>query len=151
MDPVFGHMLFPTDGSELSRKALAVAIGLAKALGARITAIHVMAPYTPPLADISFTYPDPVSPEDYEKAAKKASAALRDEILAEARNPGVECEALSVFAHTPWEAIVDTAAARRCDLIVMASHGRRGLAATLLGSETQKVLTHSPVPVLVCK
>lgn len=148
---MFRHVLFPTDGSELSHKALAVAIGLAKALGARITAIHVMAPYAPPLADISFTYPDPVSPEDYEKAAKKASAAIRGEVEAEAGKAGVECDAMSAFSNDPWDAIVDAAATRRCDLIVMASHGRRGLAAALIASETQKVLTHSPVPVLVCK
>jgi nucleotide-binding universal stress UspA family protein len=148
---MFRHILFPTDGTELSRKALATAMGLAKALGARVTAMHVMAPYAPPLADISFTYPDPVSPEAYAKAAKKTSAAIRDEVLDSARNAGVECEALSVFADAPWDAIVDTAAAHRCDLIVMASHGRRGLAAALIASETQKVLTHSTIPVLVCR
>jgi nucleotide-binding universal stress UspA family protein len=148
---MFRHILFPTDGTALSRKALAVAIGLAKPLGARITAIHVMAPYQAPLADISFTYPEPVSPEDYERAAKKASAAIRVEVEAEARKAGVECDAMSAFSNDPWDAIVDAAGERRCDVIVMASHGRRGLAAALIGSETQKVVTHASMPVLVCK
>jgi nucleotide-binding universal stress UspA family protein len=148
---VFTHILFPTDGSALSRKALAVALGLAKPLGARITAIHVMAPYAPPLADIAFTYPEPVSPENYEKAAKKASAAIRVEVEAEARKAGVECDAMSSFSNDPWDAIVDAVSERRCDVVVMASHGRRGLAAALIGSEAQKVVTHSPVPVLVCR
>lgn len=148
---MFRHILFPTDGSELSRKALAVALGVAKPLGARITAIHVMAPYVPPMGDLGFTYPDPVSPEDYEEAAKKAWAAARAEVEAAAAAAGIPFDAVSAFSSDPWDAIVDAAAARRCDLIVMASHGRRGLAAALIGSETQKVLTHSPIPVLVCK
>ena len=148
---MFKHILFPTDGSELSRRALATAIGLAKPLGARITAIHVMMPYAPPLADLSFTYPNPVSPEEYEKAAKKGSATIRGEVMAAAGHAGVPCEALSAFSSDPWDAIVDAAAAHHCDVIVMASHGRRGLAAALLGSETQKVLTHAAIPVLVCK
>lgn len=148
---MYRHMLFPTDGSELSRRALGTAVGLAKKLGARLTGIHVMAPYEPPLADITFTYPEPVSPEAYEKAAKKASAAIRAEVIAAGRDAGVECDAVSAFSGEPWDAIVDAAAAHHCDLIVMATHGRRGLAAVLAGSETQKVLTHAPIPVLVCK
>jgi nucleotide-binding universal stress UspA family protein len=148
---MFRHILYPTDGTELSKKALAVALGIAKPLGARITAIHVMPPYTPPMADLSYTYPNPISPEEYEKAAKKTWAAARHELEAAAAREGVAFDAVSGFSSDPWDAIVDAAAAHRCDLIVMASHGRRGLAAALIGSETQKVLTHSPVPVLVCK
>ena len=148
---MFRHILFPTDGTALSRKALAVALGLAQPLGARITAIHVMAPYTPPMADMGFTYPDPISPEEYEKGAKKAWAAARAELESAAAESGVAFDAVSAFSVDPWDAIVDAATAHHCDLIVMASHGRRGLAAMMIGSETQKVLTHSPVPVLVCK
>jgi nucleotide-binding universal stress UspA family protein len=128
-----------------------VALGLAKPLGARVTAFHVMPPYTPPMADLSYTYPHPISPEEHEKGAKKAWAAARGELEDAAAREGVAFDAMSGFSPDPWDAIVDAAAAHHCDLIVMASHGRRGLAAALLGSETQKVLTHSAVPVLVCK
>jgi nucleotide-binding universal stress UspA family protein len=148
---MFKHILFPTDGSQLSRKALATALALAKALGARISAIHVIEPYMPPVTDLAWVYPDPWSPEDYEKAATKASSVFLAQAMAEAKNAGVACETQSVIAGAPWDAIVKTATKRRCDLIVMASHGRRGFASMLLGSETQKVLTHASIPVLVCR
>ncbi|MGZ5073443.1 MAG: universal stress protein [Usitatibacter sp.] len=148
---MYKHILFPTDGSPLSHKAFADATGLAKALGARISAINVIEEYAPPVSDLAWVYPDPWSPEEYEKAAKKASAAILEQLVAEAKSAGVACEAQSVMAGAPWDAIVKTAAKRRCDLIVMASHGRRGLAGMVLGSETQKVLTHTSIPVLVCR
>lgn len=148
---MYKHILFPTDGSPLSHKAFASATGLAKALGARISAIHVIEPYAPPVSDLAWVYPDPWSPEEYEKAAKKASAAILEQLVAEAKSAGVACEAQSVMAGAPWDAIVKTAAQRRCDVVVMASHGRRGFAGMVLGSETQKVLTHTSIPVLVCR
>jgi nucleotide-binding universal stress UspA family protein len=146
---VFKHILFPTDGTELSRKAQAAALGLAKSLGARVTAIHSIEPYTPQVTDLTFVYADPVPPEEYLAAARQASAAILARFLAEAKEAGVACDALDEVASAPWNAIVKAAEESHCDVIVMASHGRRGIAGVLLGSETQKVLTHSPVPVLV--
>lgn len=146
---MFTHILFPTDGSELSRKAQDAAIALAKTLGARITAVHSISPYTPQVTDLALVYPDPVSPEEYEAIARKASAEILARFMAQAHDAGVACDASSNVAAAPWNAIVKAAHDNRCDVIVMASHGRRGIAGVLLGSETQKVLTHSDVPVLV--
>jgi nucleotide-binding universal stress UspA family protein len=148
---VFKHILFPTDGSELSREALTTAVDLAQSLGARISAIQVIPPYVTPIADLMWVYPDSWSEQDYQNAAKQASASILERVRAAAKTAGIACETQSVVARAPWEAIVKAAKKHKCDLIVMASHGRRGLAGIILGSQTQKVLTHSAIPVLVCR
>ncbi|MGZ5039281.1 MAG: universal stress protein [Usitatibacter sp.] len=146
---MFRHILFPTDGSDMSRKAQAAAVALAKTMGARITAVHSISPYMPQVTDLALVYPDPVSPDEYERMARKASAEILARFMADAHAAGVPCDAVSSVAAAPWNAIVKAAKESACDVIVMASHGRRGLAGVLIGSETQKVLTHSPLPVLV--
>jgi nucleotide-binding universal stress UspA family protein len=90
-------------------------------------------------------------PERQRAAAKRAGKKALDEIEAMADAAGIEFGSTIVAASTPWEGILKTAKAKRCDLVVMASHGRRGLSGLLLGSETTKVLTHSKIPVLVCR
>lgn len=146
---MFRHILFPTDGTELSRKAETAAIGLAKTLGARLTAIHSFEPYIPQLADLTLVYGEPVLLDEYQKIARKASADILARCAVDASAAGVPCNTLSIVASAPWEAIVKAAEENGCDLIVMASHGRHGIAGVLLGSETQKVLTQSSIPVLV--
>ena len=146
---MYRHILVPTDGSRLSAKAIRAAARLAKICGARLTGLTVMPPNPMPIYAESVSYG--IAPRNYreirEKAAKKALAV----VTIEAETSGVQASTLSLTADQPWRAIIGTARARRCDLIVMASHGRSGLSALLLGSETAKVLTHSKVPVLVCR
>jgi len=146
---MYKHILVPTDGSKLSAKAIKVAAKLAKISGARLTGLSVMPPNPMPIYAESVSYG--VAPRNYkeikEKAAKKALAVVK----IEAETSGVQASTLSLTADQPWRAIIGAARSKRCDLIVMASHGRSGLSALLLGSETAKVLTHSKVPVLVCR
>jgi nucleotide-binding universal stress UspA family protein len=148
---MFKHILLPTDGSELSDNAARVAVDLARSLGAKITAFNSIAPYQVPVSDGLYVYGELFTPEEYKQATEKAVRAILAKVQAEAKNAGVECDPVFVTAGAPWDAIVKAAAARKCDLIVMASHGRKGVVGVLLGSETTKVLTHSKTPVLVCR
>ncbi|MCX7960675.1 MAG: universal stress protein [Burkholderiales bacterium] len=140
------HILVATDGSALSRRAVRLAARLAKVCGAKLTGLHVVAPYFEPARGAALA-----ALPGYRRAiARAAEAGLRD-FARIARAAGVRAEARAVTGGEPWKDILRTARARRCDLIVMASHGRRGIAGVLLGSETQKVLVHSRLPVLVCR
>jgi nucleotide-binding universal stress UspA family protein len=148
---MYKHILVPTDGSRLSTRAIRAAAKLAKGFGARLTGLYVVPPYVPPVYGEAVIYVPEVSPKRYReitgREAKKALAAVE----VEAQAAGIECKTLSATAEQAWQGIIRTARAHRCDLIVMASHGRRGLTGLLLGSETTKVLTHSKTPVLVCR
>jgi nucleotide-binding universal stress UspA family protein len=148
---MFKHILVPTDGSDLALKAARVAVQLAKSLGARVTAYHSIAPYQLPLADGVYAYVEAYSPEEYKKGTESQAGEFLAAVQAEARNAGVECRPVYTTSGAPWDGIIKAAASGGCDLIVMASHGRKGLAGVLLGSEAQKVLTHSSVPVMVCR
>ena len=144
---MYKRILVPTDGSEITGKAIVTAIGLAKLTGASVETIAVKEPF--PYSAISEMQPTP--PQEFfdaqERVAVRNLTAVKDACAA----AGVAVDAASVEAVHPWEAILDHAKSKGCDLIVMASHGRRGVAALLLGSETQRVLLHSAVPVLVVK
>ncbi len=147
---MYKHILVPTDGSQLSAKAIRTATRLAKVCRARITGIYVIAPDLPPVYAEGVMYGG-LSARSYkeikEKEAKKALALVD----IEAQTSGLQASRMSLTADQPWKAIIGAARSRKCDLIVMASHGRRGLSGLLIGSETAKVLTHSKVPVLVCR
>jgi len=147
---MYKHILVPTDGSKLSAKAIRTAARLAKLCGAKLTGLYVIPSYIAPVHAEGMTY-GMVSPRSYKeltgKEAKKALAVVE----IEAQTSGVDASKISLTADQPWRAIISAARSKRCDLIVMASHGRRGLSALLLGSETAKVLTHSKTPVLVCR
>ena len=147
---MYKHLLVPTDGSRLSDKAVVQAIALAKALEARITFMHTTPGLTRPI------YADGmpiaiVSRRDYNQRAKKDASTVLDKVAAKASAAGVGAKVVHVISDAPWEAIVSVARKTKADAIVMASHGRRGLAGLLLGSETTKVLTHSTLPVLVVR
>ena len=144
---MYRSILIPTDGTEITAKAVASGIALAKALGARLSTITVKEPF--PYSAISEMQPIP--PQEFYDAQERIALNRVNEVVASARASGMECQAFTVEATHPWEAIVDHAKTQSCDLIVMTSHGRRGVSALLLGSETQKVLTHSKVPVLVVR
>ena len=148
---MFKHILVPTDGSRLSAKAVKVAVKLAKQIGAKLTGVYVIPPYVPPMYGEAAIYVPEITPRRYkelsEKEAKKALAVVE----IDAQTARVPCKTLWLTDDQAWKGITRSAKSRKCDLIVMASHGRRGLSGLLLGSETTKVLTHSKVPVLVCR
>lgn len=143
---MYQHILVPTDGSSLSRLAVEQGCALAKALGARITLVTVTAPFTAVSVEPLYVA---ASSGDYERTVRDMAAKVLTEGHAQAAAAGVACDGRHVEHDQPWQAIIDTAREAGCDLIAMASHGRRGLAAVVLGSETTKVLTHSRIPVLI--
>ena len=144
---MFKRILVPTDGSDITAKATQTALALAKLHGSAVYAISVKEPF--PYSAISEM--QPVPPQEFYDAQERIAAARVKAVLDAAAVAGVTCHAHTVEALHAWEAILDHAKAQQCDLIVMASHGRRGMAALLLGSETSRVLTHSELPVLVVK
>jgi nucleotide-binding universal stress UspA family protein len=145
---MYKHMLIPTDGSSLSELAIGQGITLAKSVGAKVTAITVFAPFH------TITI-EPMMIADTAEQYQKDCDALGEKYLRVAKDAAqaadVPCEVARVMHDHPYQAIIETAGTRGCDLIVMASHGRRGMAALVLGSETTKVLTHTRIPVLVCR
>ncbi|MBE0622191.1 MAG: universal stress protein [Burkholderiales bacterium] len=148
---MFKHILIPTDGSELSTKAVKQAIALAKAVGAKVTGFYATPDYTPStyIGD-GYTLRLP-SPKDHAEIWKKNARKHLSTIEVEAEVEKVPCAVFHAVSDSPYEAIIAAAKKKKCDLIVMASHGRRGLSALVLGSETHKVLIHSKIPVLVCR
>lgn len=145
---MFKHILVPTDGSQLSGETVKRAIGFAGEAGARITFF-----YAKPSYPVAFygegAFIDPTTPEKFTEMADQQAAAILDACTKLAQESGVACATQATVSDIPFEAIIEAATASGCDLIFMASHGRRGLGGLLLGSETQKVLTHSKIPVLV--
>jgi nucleotide-binding universal stress UspA family protein len=143
---MYKSILIPTDGSELAAKAVQHGMAFAKEIGAKITVLTVTVPFH------VFTL-DPQSVEDtveeYKKRVQADTAKLFGTVAKVANAAGAACETVQVEHEHPYRAIIDTAKSKGCDLIVMASHGRRGVSAIVLGSETVKVLTHTKIPVLV--
>jgi nucleotide-binding universal stress UspA family protein len=142
---MFKHILIPTDGSDLSQDAVQYGISLAKAVNAKVTGITV----SPPLHIFAM---DPAMNRDTPDSYTERMTAVATKFLEQVTNAGqglVRCDTIHVEHEHPFEAIIETAKTKGCDLIVMASHGRHGIAAIVLGSETLKVLTHSTIPVLV--
>lgn len=144
---MYERILVPTDGSEITSKAVQTAIGLASRLNARIFTLSVKEPF--PYSAISEMQPTP--PQEFFDAQERIAASRVKQVQEAAGAANVACESSTVEALHPWEAIIDFARQKQCDLIVMASHGRRGMASLLLGSETARVLTHSTIPVLVVR
>ncbi|MFM9942877.1 MAG: universal stress protein [Hyphomicrobiaceae bacterium] len=145
---MFKHILIATDGSELAQKAIEQGVGLAKALGAKALIVTVTEPWTSVASgDVVFSYPV----EEYDKSAAANAAKILASASETAKKQAVACDTVHVRDQYPAEGIVNTASKQACDLIVMASHGRRGLSRMLLGSQANKVVTQSPVPVLICR
>ena len=145
---MFKHILIPTDGSKLSEKAVHAGVEMARLHGAKVTGFFA-APAPTPLVYGDFMPVGYMPPDQHAAMIEKASKHHLAVIERAAREAGVEVNSLSVTSDFPADAIIETARQQHCDLIFMASHGRRGLSGILLGSETQKVLTHSKIPVLV--
>lgn len=142
---MFTKILVPTDGSDLSIKAMRGAVQMAQRLNARIVGMTVVEPYA--YTTLSEYQPEPASA--YEQRVEAIARERLAVLEKDAKAANVEVETTVARSFSPFEAIIDTAKRRDCDAIFMASHGRRGLGAILLGSETQKVLTHSSIPVMV--
>ena len=147
---LFSHILVPTDGSELSRAAGHRAVAIAAAMGARITFFHAK-----PERRQSFFggegggYVDQMPKEEFDRLAREQANAYLTEMEQLAQGAGVASGRTIGDDGVPYEGIIQAAEEHGCDLIIMASHGRRGIKSLILGSETQKVLTHSKIPVLV--
>lgn len=145
---MYKHILIATDGSELAQKAVAQGLAIAKAIGAKVTAINVSEPWVAVApGEVAMAFPI----KDYEESVTANAARILSAVASEAQSLGVPCETLHVKDQFPAEGIIDTAGKVGSDLIVMSSHGRRGLMRFLLGSQASKVLTHSAVPVLICR
>lgn len=147
---MYKHILVPTDGSKLSAKAIRTAAQLAKTCQAKLTGLCVIPPYVAPVYAEGTVYGG-IFPRNYKELREKEAKRALAVVDIEAQTSGVQASKMSLAADQPWRAIISAARSRKCDLIVMASHGRRGLSGLLLGSETAKVLTHSKIPVLVCR
>lgn len=145
---MFKHILVPVDGSDLSKDTARRAVSFAKEAGARITAFFARPEYP-----VSYygegALIDPTTPEKFAELAEQQAQQVLDFVVELCQNDGVEVDRLALTSDIPYQAIIDAATQSNCDLIFMASHGRRGISALLLGSETHKVLTHSKIPVLV--
>ena len=143
---MFKHILLPTDGSELSEAAIQKGVQLAKSINAELTGFHVILPFhvftlqTEMLEDTK---------EQYERQSKVQAEQFLGVIRKAAEKAGVSCDTEYVTSSHPYEMIIKAAEKKGCDIIMMASHGRRGLQGLLIGSETHKVLTHTKIPVLV--
>lgn len=147
---MFKQILVATDGSKLSQKAIRTAVKLARATGAAVTGAYVIEPYTPPHGEAAI-YVAGISAGRYKEVTMREARKALAAVEVEAGTAGVRYQSVALTANSPWEGIIRSAKRKRCDLIVMSSHGRRGLASLLLGSETTKVLTHTRIPVLVCR
>jgi nucleotide-binding universal stress UspA family protein len=146
---MYKHILIPTDGSEVARKGVDHGLSLARSVGARVTLVMVTESW--PIYAGPDWIPGPTEIAEYETKQKEAATTVLAEAKAAADRLGVAAETVHVPEAQPAEAIIATANERQCSLIVMASHGRRGLRRLLLGSQTSEVLVSSPVPVLVVR
>ena len=147
---MFKHILLPTDGSRLSDRAVRSGIRFAGRIRARVTALHVV-PEFKPFADEGFVPLSPALKKRLDDEARARASKMLAAIARQARSRRVRCATLTVASDLPYQEIIGAARKKKCDLIMMASHGRRGLSSLLLGSETSKVLLHSKVPVLVVR
>lgn len=148
----YKHIMLPVDGSDASRRAEQECFAFARSGGAKVTAIHV-------ISHFHLHYQPWATPREmhdriereHEEEAREIAQKMISALEQRARAGGVDCDGLVVIGDRPYEEIIGNADKLGCDLIMMASHGRMGLGATLLGSETQKVLTHAKIPVLVVR
>jgi nucleotide-binding universal stress UspA family protein len=146
---MYKNILVPTDGSPRSRRAIKLAAGLAAKFNARLTSLYVVPEGVPTLFSGDKLYGSGVISRETRAAVRRAAAEALDAVASEADRAGVPHRSVRTMAHAPWQAIVKAARAKDCDLVVMATHGKTGLAA--LGSQALKTVAHSPVPVRVCR
>jgi nucleotide-binding universal stress UspA family protein len=148
---LYKNILVATDGSKLSAKAVKTAINIAGPLGAKLVGFYAMPEYPAQVYAEGASFTNVVTPGQYLAEQKIVAENILGEFSRAAKKAGISAETITVQKRSAYDAIIATAKKKKCDLIVMASHGRRGLAGLILGSETQKVLTHSAIPVLVVR
>ncbi|WP_050406701.1 universal stress protein [Bradyrhizobium embrapense] len=141
---MYRHILIPTDGSELARHGIAQGLALAKSIGAKVSVIFVVEP----LSELTGHFRETVA--NFAAMRKEQATNALNDAARSAKEAGVSCETMLAENEQPHQAIIDAAADKRCDLIVMSSHGRSGLSMLLIGSVTNKVLAQAKSPVLVC-
>jgi nucleotide-binding universal stress UspA family protein len=145
---MYKHILIATDGSEIANKAMAHGIELAKSLGAQLTAVTVTEPYEAVVVVETMVL---ILPADYKKQCVESAAKILSVVTSAAEAAGIECDALHQQNRWPYEGVIEAAEKVGADLIVLGSHGRRGIAGLLLGSQAIKLLTHTKVPTLVVR
>lgn len=145
---MFKHILIPTDGSTVAAKGVKAGLALAKEIGAKVTVYYGLDPMPAPYYGDGYTV-DARAIADIEKSARAAGEKVLAKIVAAAKAADVRCATLVDKPATPYDGIINAAKKNKCDVIFMSSHGRRGLAGLVLGSVTNKVLSHSKIPVLV--
>lgn len=145
---MFKHILVPTDGSDLSQSAVENAVRFASEIGARLTIYYAQPDFPMPIYGEGALI-DPTTPEQFAQSASDEAQAILQRARKIAEDAGVVAAGDTEVCEVPYEGIVEAAQRHGCDIIFMASHGRRGIAGLLLGSETQKVLSHSKIPVLI--
>ena len=148
---MYKNILVATDGSRLSTKAIKAACQIASAVGAKVTGFYARPAFSASIYPEGGAFGTIIGKARFEKHTKEQADDVLEQVRKEAKKAGVETALVSEASGQPYKAIIKAAKTARCDLIVMASHGRRGLAGLLIGSETQKVLTHSAIPVLVIR
>ena len=144
---MFKHVLIPTDGSAVARKAIKAGVSLACELGAKITAYHALGTFQPYYGDGYII--DRTAIKAFEDRARQQGNKYLAEVEKAAKAAGVPCNSVMTRPDSPHQGIIETAKKRKCDVIFIATHGRGEFAALLLGSVTQKVLARSKIPVLV--
>ncbi len=145
---MYKHILIATDGSDLSAKAVDQGLTLAATLKSKVTVVTISEPWSSVVSgEMAFGFPI----EDYDKSVAANARKILAGVTQSARTAGVACDVVHLPNQHPADAILDAAKSRNCDLIVMASHGRRGLSRLFLGSQAARVVTHSTIPVLICR
>ena len=148
---MYKNILVATDGSKLSDKAIKTAISLADSLGAKLVGFYAMPEYPAQVYAEGAAFISVVTPRQFLVEQKELAGQILGTLERAAKKMGITIETITAQKRSAYEAIIATAKKKKCDLIIMASHGRRGLSGLILGSETQKVLTHSTIPVLVVR
>jgi nucleotide-binding universal stress UspA family protein len=148
---MYKHILVPTDGSRPAGKGIKAGVRLAKALGAKLSGIYVIAPAPAMYGESATYYFGGVTPADYKRFTEKAAKKALGDLERAARAAGVRCATRFLTDAQPWRGILRAARAMRCDAIAMGSHGRGAVGGLILGSETSRVLAHSKLPVLVAR
>ena len=146
---MYRNILIATDGSALAEKAVTHGLGLAKAVGAKVTALIVEAPFNVFDVPESRMRQMPEAFAQHAEYVKRHAGKVLGDVAEAAKKAGVACDGVQMEHEHPYRAIIDTAKGKGCDAIIMASHGRGGISAVLLGSVTNKVLTHTAIPVVV--
>ena len=148
---MYKHILIPTDGTELARKAVEAGIDYARESGARVTFFTAMPEYEIPLASEVLAHKPVMSMEEHERRSAEKACAILAPALERARTCGIEFTFDHALSNKPYEAIIEAAKRHRCDAIYMSTHGRGALSRLLHGSQTIEVLTHSDIPTLVIR